>query len=347
MKRSLLALIPVLAFSALLGSCGEKEKSGPVAAKNFAQYDDEFLKFSVRYPSDWKPGISPGTQAVFYSNSAAADGFIRYDPKGQKGAKIDVGAMKGGQEQMNESIKQLKDPFTDPSVFKEAEQTTLNGMPATKISYSFDVDDTKFTAERYYVVKDSVVSYLETAVIGNYDDYKAIFDTARASFKPGQIAIVTPRTDSAGAVTAAGDSDLVEPPAATMKSYSGPHFSIDYPSNFSPGTSRAGGAMASMNFAGARNDSYFQVDVIDPKGIELDKIVDQNKKNYGGRAATATSVGGNKAYVFNYGNKDVGSRAYFFTANNKLYRITVNWFKAQQDSYLPAFEKSVNSFKAK
>lgn len=347
MKRSLLALIPVCALSALLGGCGEKEQSGPVTAKNFTTYTDEFLKFSVRYPSDWKPGISAGSQAVFYSNAAAADGFIRYEPNKQRGAKIDVGAMKGGQEQMNEAINQLKDPFTDPAVFKAPEQVTLNGMPATKISYSFDVEDTKFSAERYYVVKDSVVSYVETAVIGNYEDYASIFDTARASFKPGQIAMIAPRTDSTGAVTAVGDSDLVEPPAATTKAYAGPHFSINYPSNFSPGTSRAGGAKASMNFAGARNDSYFQIDVIDPKGIELEKIVDENKKNYGGKAASAANVAGNKAYVFNYGSKDVGSRAYFLMANGNLYRITVNWFKPQQDSYLPAFEKAIASFKAK
>jgi hypothetical protein len=348
MKRSLLALIPVLAFTAVLAGCGDKKGPGPVAAKNFSEYTDEFLKFSIRYPSDWKSGVSAGSQAVFYSNPGVADGFIRYEPKGQKGAKIDIHAMKGGQEDLNKSITELKDPFTDQKVFKEPEQVTLNGMPATKISYSFDVDDTKFTAERFYVMKDSVVTYLETAVIGEYSDYAAIFDSARASFKPGVMAVAAaPRVDSTGAVTR-GDSDLVEPPAATMKSYSGQYFSIDYPSNFNPGTSRAGGALASMNFAGARNDSYFQVDVIDPKGADLASIVEQNKRNYGGKAASATKVGGANAFVFNYGGKDVGSRAYFTIAGNgKLYRITVNWFRPQQDSYLPAFEKAVASFKAK
>jgi len=346
MKRSLLALIPVLTLAVAVAACGGKKESGPVAAKSFAQYTDEFLKFGVRYPSDWKAGVSAGSQAVFYSNAAAADGFIRYEPNKQRGAKIDVHAVKGGQEDLNKSIAELKDPFTDPKVFKEPEQVTLNGLPATKISYSFEVEDTKFTAERYYVMKDSVVSYLETAVIGDYNDYAAIFDTARASFQPGMVTSVAPRVDSNGTVTRI-DSDLVEPPAATMKTYSGPQFSIEYPSNFNPGTSRAGGALASMNFAGARNDSYFQVDVIDPKGIELDKIVDQNKKNYGGKAPSATTVGGQKGYVFNYGGKDVGSKAYFVIANSKLYRITVNWFRAQQASYLPAFDKAVASFKAK
>ena len=166
MKRSLMALIPVLAVSVMAAGCGGKKESGPVVAKNFSEYTDQFLKFSVRYPSEWKSGVSAGSQAVFYSSPEVADGFMRYEPNKQRGAKIDVHAIKGGQEELNKSITELKEPFTDPKVFKEPEQVTLNGMPATKISYSFEVEDTKFTAERYYVMKDSVVTYLETAVIG-------------------------------------------------------------------------------------------------------------------------------------------------------------------------------------
>lgn len=345
MKRSLLAFFPILALSVLTG-CGDKTDSGPVKVKKYDQFSDEILKFSVRYPADWAKGIQPGAQAVFYTESAISNGFTQYEPNGQKGAKIDVGSMPGGQEVMDKSIETLKEPFTDPKVFQAPEQTTLNGMPATKLSYSFDVDDTKFTAERYYVLKDSVVSYIETAVIGNYSDYKSVFDTALASFKPGAIAMrAVAASDSTGAKQ---DTDLVEPPSTTMKSYGGKFFSIDYPSNFAPGTAGGGGSLSSTNFSGARNDSYFQIDVIDPKGMELQAIVDQNKRNYGGRAASATTVGGQKAFVFNYsGGKDVASRAYFVLAGGRLYRITVNWFRPQQELYLAAFDKAIGSFRAK
>jgi hypothetical protein len=255
--------------------------------------------------------------------------------------------MIGGQNALTKSISDLREPFTDPKVFKDPEQVTLNGMPATKISYTFEVEDTRFTAERYYVVRDSVVTYLETAVIGDYNSYAAVFDTVRASFVPGSMVMRAMPTDTTGGAAPA-DTQLVEAPSPTMKGYSGSHFNIQYPSNFSPGTARAGGAMASMTFSGARNDSYFQVDVIDPKGMTLDQIVEQNKRNYGGRAASAATVGGQKGFVFNYsGGEDVASRAYFVIANNKLYRITVNWYKPQQDLYLAAFEKSLGSFQAK
>ncbi|HVZ40826.1 MAG TPA: hypothetical protein VHI13_16220 [Candidatus Kapabacteria bacterium] len=346
MKRSLLALIPLLALSSIIGGCGDKKGSGPVTAKSYETYNDEILKFSVRHPAEWAKGVQPGVEAVFYSSTSVGDGFTRYEPKGQRGAKVDVGSMLGGQEAMNKSIEDLKAPFTDPNVVKAPEQTTLNGMPATKISYSFDVEDTKFTAERFYVMKDSVVSFIETAVIGNYNDYAGIFDTARASFKPGTVAARTAAAhDSTGARK---DSDLVEPPSATMKAFGGSNFSIQYPSNFTPGTARAGGAIESKNFSGARNDSYFQIDVIAAKDMTLQEIVDQNKKSYGGRAASPASVGNLKGFVFNYnGGKDVSSRAYFAMSNGKLYRITMNWFRAQQESYLPAFEKALATFQAK
>ncbi len=346
MKRSLLALSSVLVLSAAVIGCGDGKNSGPVTVKKYDQYSDEILKFSVSYPSEWAKGIQPGTQVVFYSSQAVSDGFTKYEPNGQKGAKIDVHAMLGGQEVMDKSIAELKEPFNDPKVFSAAETTTLNDMPATKIGYSFDVDDTKFTAERFYVLKDSVVTYFETAVIGTYADYASVFEAARKSFKPGMVAARAVVTDTSGA--AKGDSDLVEAPAATMKGYSGQYFSIQYPSNFSPGTARAGGALSSTNFSGARNDSYFQIDVIDPKGMALQQVVDQNKRNYGGRAATPASVGSAKGFMFSYnGGRDVSSRAYFVTGGSRLYRITVNWFTAQKDLYLPAFEKSLASFQAK
>lgn len=347
MKRSLVALIPVLALAITIVGCGNKKGSGPVTIKKFDTYDDPVLKFSVRYPTDWPKGIQPGSQAVFYSSEAITDGFTRYDARQQTGAKIDVRAMLGGQEAMDSSIAELKRPFTEQSVFQAPQQTTLNGMPATKLSYGFDVDETKFTAERYYIIKDGVVTYFETAVIGTYADYAAVFDTARASFKPGMVASRAATNDSSGA--AVKDSDLVEPPAATMKPYSNAYFSIQYPSNFSPGSAHAGGAASSTNFSGARNDSYFQVDVIEPKDdATLSAIVEGNKKNYGGRAAAAASVGGMKGYVFSYnGGRDVSSRAYFAGAGKRIYRITVNWYTPQKDLYLPAFEKAIATFQAK
>lgn len=348
MKRSLLALIPALSIAVGIAGCGDKQKAeGPVTVNSYAEYTDEPLKFSVRYPSDWAKGIQSGSQAVFYSSQAISDGFTQFTPNGQQGAKVHVFAMVGGEAEMQTSINDLKGQFIDASVVKAPEQTTLAGNPATKIRYEFDVDDTRFTAERYYVVKDGAVSYLETGVIGDYGSYAAVFDTARASFRPAAVAQRPTVTDTTGGA-APVDTQLVEAPAADMKAYSNNFFSIQHPTNFSPGSARAGGTLASTIFSGARNDSYYQVDVIEPKGMELSAIVEQNKRNYGGRAASAAKVGNQSGYVFSYsGGKDVSSRAYFALANGRLYRITVNWYTPQQSLYQPAFDKALASFQAK
>lgn len=344
MKRSLLALVPVISLAAVIGGCNGK-KGEPVAVKSYADYTDGILKFSVRYPADWAKGVQPGSQAVFYSTQAVAESFSKFEPVGD-GAKIDVHAMVGGQEAMDKSVAELKETFTDPSVIKSTEQTTLNGNPATKISYGFDVKDTKFTAERWYVVKDGAVTYLETATFGDYAAYAAVFDSVRASFKPAMVAARPASTDTAaGAVR---DSQVVEIPSAEMKTYSGAQFSISYPGNFTPDT-RGGKRLASVAFVGTRLDSYFQVDVDKaPEGTTLDAVADANKKAFGGRAGSKTTVGGQPAYVFNYsGAKDVTSRAYITMAGGKIYQITVNWYTPQAANYQPAFEKAIASFKAK
>ncbi len=347
MKRSLLALVPALAVAVVIGGCNGKKEEGPVSVNSYTEYTDEILKFSIRYPTDWAKGIQAGTQAVFYSSQAVAESFNQFEPKGQRGAKIHVHAIVGGEPEMQASINELQGLFNDPSVLKAPEQVSLNGNTATKIRYEFEVEDTRFTAERYYVARDGAVTYLETAVIGTYDNYAQVFDSARASFRPAAVASRPVDTSSTSSATPA-DTQLVDAPSADTKNYSNQHFAIQYPGNFSPGSAQAGGAMASVNFAGARNDSYFQIDVIDPKGMELSAIVEQNKRNYGGRSAAATSVGTHKGFVFSYnGSREVTSRAYFLLAGGKLYRITMNWYTPQQELYQPAFQKALASFQAK
>jgi hypothetical protein len=351
MKQSLLKAFPVLAIAVIMTGCGGKEDSTPVTVASYTEYSDPALKFSIRYPEGWKQTASPGKQVVIVSGARVFDAFMTNKPEGELGAKIEVFAQPGDDAAVQQSIGELKAAFPDPNSLKGPESSTVNGLPAQKVHYDFIVDDVQFTVDRYYVVKDGMMTYLETGVLGNVAKYAAIFDSVRASFHPAQpmqsVATQTPIDTSGGGVQPK-DTDLVEAPAADMKTYSGSHFSISYPSNFEQGSAGAGGALASVMFSGARNDSYFQVDVIDPKGLDLDKIAEQNKKAYGGRAASPTSVGGQKGYVFSYNpGKNVTSRAYFTMANSKLYRITMNWFTPQANLYQDAFQKALGSFKAK
>lgn len=346
MKPILSIILPALALTTVVVGCGDKNESKPVTVTGYTEYADPVLKFAVRHPQGWASSPQQGAFAAFYSSSQLYDGFTQFEPKGERGAKILVGAVLGGEQAMDSAIIELKDKTFEPGVVKGPEAATLNGLTAKKLSYTFPLDETTFTAERWYVVNGDVVSFIETAVIGNYADYAAVFDSARASFRPGMVAAApTPSDTTAGAVR---DSIVVDPPSSTMKTHNGQGYGISYPDNFSATSAGAGGTKASNRFMGARVDSYVQIDVIDPQGLTLDKIVADNKPKYGGRSASPTTVGGQKAFVFSYtGGKDVSSRAYFVLGKGNLYRITMNWYKPQENLYQPAFEKMLSSFKLK
>ena len=349
MKRSLVALGAVV-VAAAIGACDNKsagDKPAPVAS--YTEYTDPTYGFKISHPENWVATLTTG-RAMYYSTELVADGFSTFEPKGQRGAKIEVHAQPGDQALADRMLADLRGVFTDPDAVKGPEQTTINGMPATKISYGATLaDEGTLTAERYVVVDGGMVTYLETAVIGTYADYAPIFDNVRKSFQPARAAggastdtSAVAGDTSARTPVAPRDSIVTDPPSTEMKTYSGSQFTMSYPANFD-GTSNADGAI----FSGARADSRVQVNVYDSKGVALDQIVEASKKNYGGRAATKTTVGGKPAYVFTYGSGGATARAYYVVSGPKLFVITATWFTAQSDLYQPAFEKMIASFRPK
>jgi len=335
MKRSLVAFLLLL-----LSSQGCSNDAGPAEVKGYDAYSDPLLNFAIRYPKGWPNATESGT-AIFYSSPTLADAFARYEPGDQTGAKVEVRALLGGEQGMKQSIDSLIGQFTDKGLFK-TDQSQIAGGTATRLTYGFPVGETEFKAERYYVVKGNVVTYIETAVFGDYGAYSTIFDSVRSSFKPGEVAATAPTgSDSGGAVV---QTDLVSPPAADVKGYSGSHFSLNYPTNFNQMTS-SGGKLASVRFIGDRVDSYIQVDVNTSEN-ELQEHANEIKAKFG--AGRATTLGGSPAMVFNFkGGPSVSGRIYLAKSGSKLYQVTVTWFTAQAESYLPAFDKVIASFKAK
>ncbi len=107
-------------------------------------------------------------------------------------------------------------------------------------------------------------------------------------------------------------------------------------------------AIYSINYSGERRaDCNIQVDVLDAsKQNKLDKIVEDNRAKYKNAKPKDVKIGGVAAKVMDYSfAKDVKSRVYFTIKDDKLYRITMNWFKGEEKDYLPIFEKSIKSFK--
>jgi hypothetical protein len=82
------------------------------------------------------------------------------------------------------------------------------------------------------------------------------------------------------------------------------------------------------------------------KQKSLKKIVDENSPKYKNAKPVDTKIGGQPAYVMSYSfRKDDLSRVYYVLKGNKLYKITMNWFKGEEQDYLPIFEKSIASIK--
>lgn len=335
MKRILTVLVPLVG---LLAGCAGDASPEPVTS--YKSYRDPVLKFAVKYPENWASSVQSGT-VLYLSSPALTDAFTRtFEPGDLQGAKVEVHSMPAAASSLQDTVNAFKATFNDQGIFK-SDQVSLGGAQAMRLTYAFPVGETEFKAERYYIASGNAITYLETAVFGDYAAYSSIFDSVKSGFIPGQVAVATAgNSDTAGA----REVDLVAPPSDEMKQYAGAHFALSYPANFNQMTA-SGGKLASVKFIGERVDSYIQVDVNESSN-NLQAHAEHIKGKFG--AGKATTIGGQPGFVFNFkGGANATGRIYLTKAGNKLYQITVTWFTPQAGLYLPVFDKVIASFKGK
>ncbi|MBI5326027.1 MAG: hypothetical protein HZB41_12275 [Ignavibacteriae bacterium] len=305
-------------------------------------YEDAGVKFGIKHPQNWIVQAIPGSRVIIYSSKGAKDRFLQYDAEGKAGAKIDVYAKK------LDSGKSLEDfmastKMFDPKTYSKPEKVKIDGVEGYKQTYSFELSDGLMEGEVYYATKDgkyATAVFLEAfgGTLHGYHKYlEEIIASVKLAYEPS---------------AKKPDTVLVEaaPPSQNLTTMGGDGYTILIPDNFTSTSGKSKDAIASRNYIGDRRaDCNIQVDVIDAtKQQNLKKIVDddKNKVKYGNSNASATTLGGQQAYVFNYSpGRNVQSRAYFVIKGNKLFRITMNWFKGEEASYLPVFEKSIRSIK--
>jgi hypothetical protein len=88
--------------------------------------------------------------------------------------------------------------------------------------------------------------------------------------------------------------------------------------------------------------------VFGAKGLTLEKAFDQNKGKYAGAVTGKATIGGQPALSLTYApTREVERRFYFMVKGDKVYRITMDWFKPQREEYLAAYEKVLSSIKFK
>lgn len=338
MKKIFRFSIAVAVFAIILQSCGEK-KPEPIKIEGLKEYKDDLRHFSVKYPKNWVFKESPGAGIMAVTADAHRDRFKRYDPTGPVGARMILSI------QEIDSTKDLQyyiDKKKLPAEGYEAPvDVTIGGVPGKKIAYKFEqMSDGAFQGEKYIATKDSqlVAIFIVEAFGGTFPAYRKEIDEI----------VETMVLPVAGSQDTIMMQEEFPPASEKLAKKTGPGFSIMIPDNFNSGMGNAKNAIKSTNFVGMRRrDCNIQVDVLslEKKVKDLEKIKENFKTQYKS-TPKQTTLGGQKGYVVNWNpSAQVNGRVYFTVKDNKLYRISVNWFKGEESDYLPVFEKSIKSFK--
>jgi len=166
-----------------------------------------------------------------------------------------------------------------------------------------------------------------------YSAYKSVFDAVLASFE-------LPKPVEKGR-----DQTL---PSDMLSDYSTQFFSLQYPDNYNFETIPKGNNDLAISLRGANRSCSIQFAVFGAKGLTLEKVLAQTKAKFAGAVEGKATVGGQPAMMLTYqATKDVERRFYFVVKNDKVIRITFDWFKPQRAEYLAAYDKVVNSVKFK
>jgi hypothetical protein len=325
--------LSVLLTALALTGCSSEKKVTPLPVGPMDEYRDPGYGFTVKFPKGWIPDTQVG-RARFYSVQGADNKFR--DPTGEyaDGAMISVDLIKAenpAEEQKKRTDEMAKIGFQ----IGKADPVTIGGKQATKLPYKAKYSSTSLeTGEHYYVVVDTLLYDIQLAGFSTlFDVNRAIFDAVVTSFQ------------FAKPVEKGRDQTL---PSEAMSDYSSAFFTCQYPDNYNFETVNKGNNDLAVSLRGANKYCAIQFTVFGAKGLTLEKVFEQNKGKFGGATAGKTTIGGQPAMTLTYSaTKDVDRRFYFAVKNDKVIRITMDWYKPQRTEYLAAYDKVLNSMKFK
>ncbi|MFH0991527.1 MAG: hypothetical protein V1799_16085 [bacterium] len=321
----------------ILAGCSQKTAPEPILA--WSKYQDPYFKVQFTYPKDWKV-TSDGAKVTITSSEASVQKFFDPTSGNPDGSQLTISYNRLDTVDTVEKMAQdcQKDLKGENYTVDAVEQTTLEDVPASKVSYNGAYDaKTKFAAVRLFAVKDSV---LYTATYSGFNEYfaahKAVLDSFIASAK-------LPRPKTAAEIA---DPSLPSPDFVKM---SNDFLELIHPDNYSLKLPEAKKDVKfAMQIVGYRVDTYIQIDVREAQKLTVDKLFEQNSKSFKATSKGETTIDGQKALYINYSSvKGVDSRVYFVVKNDKFYRVILNFFSEKKNNYLPAFEKVVASIKIK
>ena len=340
MKKALNFLLVIALTAITIISCNKGPDVVPV--EGLDTFNDEVTLFSIKYPKNWKKSSVPGARFVVFSHDQVRSRFGRYDPTGFPGAKIDFLVTPLDSVTTIDTVIARAKVFPQ-NIYEEAE-TTIDGVTAKKLVFSFPLSGGMFNGMILIATKDNkrASSIFIESFDDSYETYKESFDEIIKSIKLAEM----PPERKVDTITQVVEAD---PPSQTLETRQGDGFTIGIPDNFgAENIGKAASALKSWSFLGKRRgDCFIKIEMFDSKGKALSKIVDELKGSLpGSGGANKTSLGGAEAYRVDYKPAgQVKGRVYFVMKDKHLYRLTINWFVGEEKDFLPVFEKSVASFK--
>jgi hypothetical protein len=323
----------ILSLTIVFVGC-EKKKIEPLPVGEMNEYKDPAYGFKIKYPKEWKQLGQVG-KATFAKSQEVLNKFI--DPKsGEEGAMASVEVIKLEGKTHDEIIEQQKSDYRNAGYqFSADEQITLNNKPAVKLPYFIQVTTkTKISGYMVYVKGDTALYALDFVAYG--DHYTINSNILNAMLQSFELPVIVPKESN------------VWQPSASLETYTSEFFTMQYPDNLNIVPQTKGKNDFVMEMRADRLDCSIHIDVFGAQKLTIDKVWEQNKGKYRAKATGETTIDGEKAFWVDYSlRKDINSRAYFVVKNDKVIRITLNWYAPQQNIYFTTFENCVKSLKLK
>lgn len=333
--KSAARILGVTAFSVLFGlivaGCGGQKTVTPVAVGEMQEYRDPLYGFRLQFPKGWKNQSEAG-KARIYNSEEVVQRFV--DPMGTypDGVMIAVDIIKAVApgEQKTALLAEMK---SSGRVMSQETALTLGDKTASTVRYTANWSKKiKEEGMHIYVAMDTVLYDITLAGFGDqYEAHKLVFDAIVKSFE-------FPKPIEKGR-----DQTL---PSDAYTNYDAKLFSFQYPENFNFSDVAKGNNELALGLRGVRQDCSIQFIVFGAKGLTVEKVVDQNKGKYPGASAGKATISGLPSLTLTYSpTKEVERRFYFVVKDDKVYRVTMDWFKPQREQYLAAYEKVIQSIK--
>jgi hypothetical protein len=326
--------IGIFLLGLLVLGCGGKKEIPPVQVGEMSEYRDAALGYRLKYPKAWMQDAEVGVRARFFNAPDVDKRFL--DPTGPYpdgvAAIVEITKTTTPDSTWKRQVGEMaKMGF----VVGKEEAITVGGKPAVKVPYSGNYTaQVKETGYHVFVSVDTMLYDIRFAGFGGlFEAHKAVFDATLASFE-------LPKPAEKGK-----DENL---PSESVNDYDAKLFTFQYPENFNFENVAKGNNELAFGLRGMNKFCSIQFTVFAAKGLTLEKVVEQNKGKFPGAVAGKATVGGQPAMTLTYSaTKDVERRFYFVVRNDKVYRITTDWYKPQREQYLAAYDKVLNSIKFK